>query len=72
MVVFYQCLQVRSCIEKVQAMGEAAVDDMSDFIINFYQAMQDRMQQHHVYKGNQKHSEHITSSSTHIYYNQKR
>ena len=47
--------QVKAFIEKVQAMGEALIDDISELVQDFYQNMSDRITTHTLYRGEKLH-----------------
>jgi len=43
--------QVRSVIETIQKMGEVPIDEYSEVVVSFYQAMTDRMHSKPLYNG---------------------
>ena len=43
--------QVRSFIERIEALGEILVEEYSDHVVNFYQHMSDRAATNSLYKG---------------------
>lgn len=43
--------QVRSFVERVQNMAEDPIDDLSELVIAFYQAMSERVKTHALYRG---------------------
>lgn len=45
---------VKAIIEKLQMMGDSPIEDFSEFVINFYQAIGDRMHSKAIYKSESK------------------
>jgi len=43
--------QVRMIIERLQSMGEVPIDEYSELVVSFYQAMTDRINSKPVYSG---------------------
>ena len=43
--------QVRAIIERLQLMGEVPIDEYSEVVVSFYQAMTDRIHSNPMYSG---------------------
>lgn len=43
--------QVRAVIEKIHALGEVPIEDYSEVVVNFYQAMTDRIHTRPIFRG---------------------
>jgi len=43
--------QVRTIIERIQSLGEVPIEDYSEVVVNFYQAMTDRIHSKSFYRG---------------------
>ena len=55
--------QVRVIIERLQSMGEVPIDEYSEVVVSFYQAMTDRIHSKPMYSGEYS----LSSATSHCY-----